>query len=448
MRDRLSLRIGIAAFALIVAASSPVRADYLSAISAYEIGAYEVAFGEFRPLAQSGDPAAQYHLGLMFRDGRGVQKDPVTALGWFICAAGLGGQAGAEVAGTDSQLRTDAAKSAEQLSSALDPASVSVAQEKARSCRATAEKHALAQSGDPAAQYDLGLMFKDGRGVQKDPVTALGWFICAAGLGGQAGTDAARSAEQLSSTLDRASVSAAQEKARSCRATADKHALAQSGDPAAQYRLGLMFKDGRGVRKDPVTALGWLLCAAGSDGQVGADAARSAEQLSSTLDRASVSAAQEKARNCRATAEVLAQQGTGEESQRPTGTGEASGRPDIANSLDWETFTAKLSRLFQKLSLVEVGGLESSQSFFSAPTRRSIWSRAFYLPADGTLVGSQHVAWEFGAKDLYLDLRSIARSDNNIALALFAVLWWLLIGKTLFSMGGVLLRVFRRSELE
>jgi len=468
MRDRLSLRIGIAAFALIVATSSPVRADYLSAISAYEIGAYEVAFGEFRPLAQSGDPAAQYHLGLMFRDGRGVQKDPVTALGWFICAAGLGGQAGAEVAGTDSQLRTDAAKSAEQLSSALDPASVSVAQEKARSCRATAEKHALAQSGDPAAQYDLGLMFKDGRGVQKDPVTALGWFICAAGLGGQAGTDAARSAEQLSSTLDRASVSAAQEKARSCRATADKHALAQSGDPAAQYRLGLMFKDGRGVRKDPVTALGWLLCAAGSDGQVGADAARSAEQLSSTLDRASVSAAQEKARNCRATAEVLAQQGTGEESQRPAGTGkesqrpagtgkgserpagtgEASERPDIANSLDWETFTAKLSRLFQKLSLVEVGGLESSQSFFSAPTRRSIWSRAFYLPADGTLVGSQHVAWEFGAKDLYLDLRSIARSDNNIALALFAVLWWLLIGKTLFSMGGVLLRVFRRSELE
>ncbi len=448
MRDRLSLRIGIAAFALIVATSSPVRADYLSAISAYEIGAYEVAFGEFRPLAQSGDPAAQYHLGLMFRDGRGVQKDPVTALGWLLCAAGSDGQAGADAAGTDSQLRTDAAKSAEQLLSALDPASVSVAQEKARSCRATAEKHALAQSGDPAAQYDLGLMFKDGHGVQKDPVTALGWFVCAAGLGGQAGTDAARSAEQLSSTLDPASVSAAQEKARICRATADKHALAQSGDPAAQYRLGLMFKDGRGVRKDPVTALGWLFCAADSDGQAGTDAARSAEQLSSTLDRASVSAAQEKARSCRATAEVLAQQGTGEESQRPAGTGKASGRPDIADSLDWETFTAKLSRLFQKLSLVEVGGLESSQSFFSAPTRRSVWSRAFYLPADGTLVGSQHVAWEFGAKDLYLDLRSIARSDNNIALALFAVLWWLLIGKTLFSMGGVLLRVFRRSELE
>jgi TPR repeat protein len=339
-----------------VAASSPVRADYRSAVSAYENGAYEAALGEFRPLAQSGDLAAQYHLGLMFKDGRGVQKDPVTALGWFICAAGSDGQVGTDAAGSD----------------------------------------------------------------------------------GQVGADAARSAEQLSSTLDRAAVSAAQERARSCRATAEKHALARSGDPAAQYHLGLMFKDGRGVQRDPVTALGWFICAAGSDGQVGADAARSAEQLSSTLDRAAVSAAQERARSCRATAETPAPQRTVEESERP----------DIAEPLDWETFKAKLSRFFQKFSLVEVAGLESGNSFFSAPIRRSIWSRAFFLPADGTLVGSQHVAWELGARDLYRDLRGIARNDNNIALGLFAVLWWLLIGKTLLSMGGVLMRVFRRSGLE
>ncbi len=281
-------------------------------------------------------------------------------------------------------------------------------------------------------------MFKDGRGVRKDPVTALGWFLCAAGSAGRVGTDAAKSAEQLSSALDRASVSVAQESARICRATAEKHALAQSGDPAAQYHLGLMFKDGRGVRKDRVTALGWFICAAGSDGQVGTDAARSAEQLSSALDRASVSVAQESARICRATAETPAPQGTGEE----------SGRPDIAKWLDWETFKDKLSRFFGMLSRVEVASLEDSRSFFSTPIRRSVWSRAFFLPADGTLVGSQHVAWELGAKGFYRDLRSIARSDNNIALGLFAVLWWLLIGKTLLSMGGVLMRVFRKSGPE
>ena len=342
-------------FALLMAAPSPVRADYRSAVSAYENGAYEAALGEFRTLAQGGDPAAQYHLGLMFEDGRGVRKDPVTALGWFICAAGSGGRVG-----------TDAAGSAEQLSSALDRAAVSVAQERARICRATAEKHALAQGGDPAAQYHLGLMFEDGRGVRKDPVTALGWFICAAGSGGRVGTDAARSAEQLSSALDRASVSVAQEKARICRATGES--------PAPQ--------------------------------------------------------------------------GAGQELERPDATGEESERPNIAKPLDWETFKDKLSRFFWMLSRVEVGSLEGSQSFFSVPIRRSVWSRAFFLPADGTLVGSQHVAWEFGATGLYQDLRSVARSDNNIALGIFAVLWWLLIGKTLLSMGGVLMRVFRRSGSE
>ncbi len=214
--------------------------------------------------------------------------------------------------------------------------------------------------------------------------------------------------------------------------------LAQSGDPAAQNHLGLMFKDGRGAKKDPVTALGWFICAAGSDGQVGADAARSAEQLSSALDRASVSAAQEKARNCRATAETPAPQRTGEEPEPP----------GIAEPLDWETIKDKLSRFFRGLSLVEVAGSESSGSFFAAPTRRSVWSRAFFLPADGTLVGSQHVAWELGARDLYRDLRRIARNDNKFGLGLFAVLWWVLIVKTLLSVGGVLMRVFRRSGLE
>ncbi len=136
MRDRLSFRIGIAVFALLMAASLPVRADYRSAVSAYENGAYEAALGEFRTLAQSGDPAAQYHLGLMFEDGRGVRKDPVAALGWFICAAGSDGQAG-----------TDAAISVEQLSSALDRASVSAAQERARNCRATAETPAPQRTG-------------------------------------------------------------------------------------------------------------------------------------------------------------------------------------------------------------------------------------------------------------------------------------------------------------
>ncbi len=66
--------------------------------------------------------------------------------------------------------------------------------------------------------------------------------------------------------------------------------------------------------------------------------ARSAEQLSSALDRAAVSAAQERARNCRATAGIPAP-----ETPAPQRTGEESERPDIANRFDWDTFKAKLS---------------------------------------------------------------------------------------------------------
>ncbi len=231
-------------------------------------------------------------------------------------------------------------------------------------------------------------------------------------------------------------------------------ALAQSGDPAAQYHLGLMFKDGRGVRKEPVTALGWFMCAAGSDGQVGTDAARSAEQLASALDRASVSAAQERARTCRATAETPVPHRTGEESERP----------GIAKWLDWETFKFELSQFFRELSRVEIarpeGGVSldrtrtsepsksSYGSFFAVPDRRSVWSKVFYLPADGTVVGSQHVAWELGANDLFRELRAVARDSNNIALGMLAVLWWFLIGKAVLSIGRALTSVFRRSGAE
>ena len=230
--------------------------------------------------------------------------------------------------------------------------------------------------------------------------------------------------------------------------------LAQSGDPAAQYHLGLMFKDGRGVRKDPVTALGWFICAAGSDGQIGRDATRWVEQLSSSLGGPSVLAAQRRVLDCRTLAE---------NAPRPD-TSEPSERPDSGNRFYWEDLKIKLDQFIEALSRIEIAGPDGdasaertaaseppkfgARSTVAAPIRRSVWSRAFFLPADETLVGSQYVAWELGATDLYRDLRRIARNDNKFGLGLFAVLWWLLIGKTLLSMGGVLMRVFRRSGLE
>ena len=230
-------------------------------------------------------------------------------------------------------------------------------------------------------------------------------------------------------------------------------ALAQDGNTAAQYYLGLMLKDGLGVQEDPIAALGWFICAAGSGGQVGTDAATWVEQLSSSLDDAAISTAQESALRCRAA----------QKPERPdkSETSKHAGSEARSNR---EGLEFKLDQLVDDLSQVEIarpeGGVSldwtrtsepstsSFGSFFAVPDRRSVWSKVFFLPADGTVVGSQHAAWELGANGFFRDLRAVARDGNDIVLGLFAVFWWFLIGKALLSIGGVLTRAFRRSGAE
>ncbi len=230
-------------------------------------------------------------------------------------------------------------------------------------------------------------------------------------------------------------------------------ALAQDGNTAAQYYLGLMLKDGLGVQEDPIAALGWFICAAGSGGQVGTDAATWVEQLSSSLDGAAISTAQERAHRCR----------VAQDPERSDAS-ETTKRADSETPSNREGFEFKLDQLVNDLSQVEIarpeGGVslnwtrasepsESSfGSFFAVPDRRSVWSKVFYLPADGTVVGSQHVAWELGANGFFRELRAVARDGNDIALGMLAVLWWFLIGKAVLSVGRALTRVFRSSNAE
>ncbi len=232
-------------------------------------------------------------------------------------------------------------------------------------------------------------------------------------------------------------------------------------DAAAQYGLGLMFKDGQGVPGDPLAAHGWFLCAARSDGQIGRDAAQWAERLSSSLGGSAVLAAQEKRLGCRRLAEIAPRPDSGDASERP-----GPGKPSI-----WKTLGTKLDQFTEALSWFEIPGPDagapanrtpanrapvnrtaapdppkfSTSSAVAVPDRRSIWSRVFFLPADGTVIGSQHIAWELGAEDMFHDMRDIARDGDDITLGLFALFWWALIGKTLLSVGRAILGPSRKS---
>ena len=143
-------------FALLLTAM-PVSANagFAEGMKAYKNGSYTDAFNEWLLLALKGNPKAQNNLGILFRRGLGVTKDPAAAIEWYRKAA---------------------------------------------------------DQGFAKAQYNLGLMYKQGEGVNKDMKQAISWYTRAA----------------------------------------------ENGYARARFALGLRFEKGRGVERNPVIALKWL----------------------------------------------------------------------------------------------------------------------------------------------------------------------------------------------
>ena len=71
-------------------AVSCLAADFAAGLRAYEKGDFAAARAEWEPLANSGSAAAQFNLGLLYYDGRGVPQDFQEARRWFHRAADQG----------------------------------------------------------------------------------------------------------------------------------------------------------------------------------------------------------------------------------------------------------------------------------------------------------------------------------------------------------------------
>ncbi len=74
----------------LLGASAALCADFNAGLAAYEKGDYATALKEWQTLAQSGGAAAQYNLGLLYYDGKGVPQDFGEAAKWFERAADQG----------------------------------------------------------------------------------------------------------------------------------------------------------------------------------------------------------------------------------------------------------------------------------------------------------------------------------------------------------------------
>lgn len=153
-------RAGIALGWLLV--SGPLLASQAEGLQAYERGQFANALQFLMPLANEGDAVAQYHLGLMYEDGKGVRADPAQARRWYERAA--------QVGHGDAQFRLGRLHA--------DGKGVP-----ADGVKASRWYLMAAGQGHLDAQYSLGTMFKLGRGVPADLVQAYLWFDRAAEQG-------------------------------------------------------------------------------------------------------------------------------------------------------------------------------------------------------------------------------------------------------------------------
>jgi hypothetical protein len=157
---KFTLQRSLAAIIMILGAASTVTAGpFEDGVMAYSRGDYATAMQHFRPLAEQGNAIAQFNLGVMYQDGKGVPKDYAEAIKWYRRAA---------------------------------------------------------DQGAGGAQFNLGGMYARGEGVQRDDVRAYMWInlSTAQGIGG-----AERNRDGIAQHMTAEQIAEAQKLAREWKAT-------------------------------------------------------------------------------------------------------------------------------------------------------------------------------------------------------------------------------------
>jgi len=232
-------RLRLAAVVLAVLVLAPdgetqIPDPYAKAVPAFNRGDLDAV----KALAQEGDAAAQFLLGLMYETGRGVAKNDTDAARWYRLSAQQG--------------NADAQRNLGQLyeSGRGVPQSFAEAQ---RWYRLSAEQ------GDAQAQLDLGYLYSSGEGAQKNDAVAAEWFRLSAEQGNP-------DAQYLLGYVLYFGLGVPENKEE---AAQWYRRAADQGNVSAQYMLGYMYWHGYGVQKVAEEAVRWYRSAA-EQGHVGA----------------------------------------------------------------------------------------------------------------------------------------------------------------------------------
>ena len=166
--------------------------DYQKGYDAYQAGDYAKTLKELHPLAEQGLAEAQFILGGMYLNGRGVPQDYDEAVKWFRLATKQW-DADRQWIFSHKQHDGDGA-----LKKNAD----------------TVEWYRLAaEKGNASAQADLGGMYATGKGVPQDNIMAHMWYNLGAANGFE---KAGEWRDERAGFMTNADISKAQALARQC----------------------------------------------------------------------------------------------------------------------------------------------------------------------------------------------------------------------------------------
>jgi TPR repeat protein len=138
------------------------HADFNTGLAAFEKGDFQTAITEWTPLAAKGDVAAQFNLGVIYQNARGVPRDNTKAFYFFRQAAEKG-------------------HAKAMLNVAFAYASGAGAGQNYQEAYFWMRK--AADKGVILAQYNMGLMLYNGWGVARNSRAAQAWMELAARSG-------------------------------------------------------------------------------------------------------------------------------------------------------------------------------------------------------------------------------------------------------------------------
>jgi uncharacterized protein len=212
------------------AAAGPVD----DAVAAANRGDNATALRLLRPLAERGDAAAQYCLGLMYANGKGVSRDYAAAVTWYRKAA-------------DQDY-----DHAQVLLGAMYATGKGVPKSDLQAFRWYRK---AADQGNARAQAMVGTAYEGGFGVPQDYAEAVRWYRQGADQG-EAGAQSSLGqmyAQGLGTPQNYAEASKWLRRA------------AEQGEASAQFRLGALYEKGLGVARENSAAAAWYRRAADQD---------------------------------------------------------------------------------------------------------------------------------------------------------------------------------------